>query len=113
MKVQKRINSPITVIDSIVNSTCRNALLNCSATECEEVVCPSGMEAVDQISYIDGQCQRPMCPLHYSVRYNCAEKILSSSRSCYCPVGSVESHVSRETSVIILLMVRCSTAIAW
>ena len=57
-------------------------------------MCPAGMEAVEEVTHIEGVCQRPMCPLRYSVRYNCAEQIFGSSRTCYCPAGTVESNVS-------------------
>ena len=73
---------------------CINALLKCTAAACEEVVCPAGMEAVEEVTHTEGVCQRPMCPLRYRVRYSCAEKIFGSSRTCYCPAGTVESNVS-------------------
>ncbi|XP_076437503.1 SCO-spondin-like [Babylonia areolata] len=73
---------------------CHEAVLNCTTTECEEIVCPFGMEVVEDITPEVGQCQRLMCPQPYSVRNQCAEKIFPE-RKCFCPVGKVEDHTGQ------------------
>ncbi|KAK7109157.1 hypothetical protein V1264_013248 [Littorina saxatilis] len=76
--------------------TCEKAKLTCTAADCEQVVCTNGMEVVTNITDVDGECQRPICPLHYSNRFRCAEKIYGTARNCYCPEGTVESSASSD-----------------
>ncbi|XP_041367683.1 SCO-spondin-like [Gigantopelta aegis] len=67
---------------------CKNGLLSCEASECEDVVC-----GLNQFKSVEKPATcRKRCPKPFKTNMTCAEADGMYSRVCYCVDGTVENH---------------------